>query len=47
MRVPRAFLERWAEEPFFNDAIKGCFVRLGIGKQKEQSVYKVCEIVQV
>merc|ERR1719487_2468803 len=47
VRVPRGWLEKWAEEPFFNNAVKGCFVRLGIGMQEQKSIYKVCEIVQV
>ena len=46
VRVPRGWLEKWAEEPFFNNAVKGCFVRLGIGMQEQRSIYKVCEIVQ-
>ena len=49
IRVPRQWLEKWAEEPFFNDAVKGCFVRLGVGGSSAEGgvVYKVCEIESV
>ena len=32
LRLPRSLLEKWVEEPFFEKAVVGCFVRLGVGK---------------
>ena len=31
LRLPRKLLEIWVEEPFFEKAVVGCFVRLGVG----------------
>lgn len=31
LRLPRKLLEKWVEEPFFDTAVVGCFVRLGVG----------------
>lgn len=31
LRLPRSLLEKWVEEPFFEKAVIGCFVRLGVG----------------
>jgi len=31
LRLPRKLLEKWVEEPFFDIAVVGCFVRLGVG----------------
>lgn len=32
LRLPRSLLEKWVEEPFFEKAVVGCFVRLGVGE---------------
>ena len=32
LRLPRSLLEKWVEEPFFERAVVGCFVRLGVGE---------------
>mmetsp|Transcript_5351 Transcript_5351/g.16870 ORF Transcript_5351/g.16870 Transcript_5351/m.16870 type:complete len:572 (-) Transcript_5351:142-1857(-) len=50
LRLPRSLLEKWVEEPFFEKAVVGCFVRLGVGKASGalgEAQYKVCEIVSV
>jgi len=50
LRLPRSLLEKWVEEPFFEKAVIGCFVRLGVGKApglRGDPQYKVCEIVGV
>lgn len=50
LRLPRSLLEKWVEEPFFEKAVIGCFVRLGVGKAPGTHgapQYKVCEIVSV
>lgn len=50
LRLPRSLLEKWVEEPFFERAVVGCFVRLGVGKApgvSSEAQYKVCEIVSV
>lgn len=50
LRLPRKLLEKWVEEPFFDTAVVGCFVRLGVGKAPGlhgEPQYKVCEIIGV
>lgn len=50
LRLPRSLLEKWVEEPFFEKAVVGCFVRLGVGKApgaRGEPQYKVCEIISV
>lgn len=50
LRLPRKLLEKWVEEPFFEEAVTGCFVRLGVGKapgSRSMPQYRVCEIVGV
>ena len=48
IRMPRLLLEKWVEESFFDEAVRGCFVRLGVGKDdKGAPQYKICEIVSV
>ena len=38
LRLPRSLLEKWVEEPFFEKAVIGCFVRLGVGGLQSVSV---------
>lgn len=50
LRLSRSLLEKWVEEPFFERAVVGCFVRLGVGKVpglRSEPQYKVCEVVGV
>lgn len=47
-RVPREFLERWANEPYFEKAVKGCFIRVARGQGRNgERVYVMAEIVGV
>jgi len=34
---------RWVHMPFFNEAVEGCFVRVGIGAHEGKMVYRVSE----
>lgn len=46
--LPRRRLARWCNEPFFNQSVLGCFVRLFIGESEDrQKCYRLCEIVGV
>mmetsp|Transcript_20384 Transcript_20384/g.60889 ORF Transcript_20384/g.60889 Transcript_20384/m.60889 type:complete len:567 (-) Transcript_20384:8-1708(-) len=49
IRLSRHKLEKWCHEPFFDDLVEGCFVRITIGTSNEtgQSVYRCAEIVNV
>jgi RNA polymerase-associated protein RTF1 len=49
IRLSRHKLEKWCHEPFFDELVEGCFVRIGIGTNNEssQTVYRCAEIVQV
>lgn len=46
--LPRRRLARWCNEPFFEQAVLGCFVRLFIGESDDgMKCYRLCEIVGV
>ncbi|KAH6775289.1 hypothetical protein C2S52_012850 [Perilla frutescens var. hirtella] len=46
--VPRSKLVQWYMEPFFNELIAGCFVRILIGKgEAEVPVYRLCQVLSV
>jgi len=46
LRLKRDQLEKWVDEPFFEDAIKGLFVRVGLGMNREtgKPTYRMAEI---
>ncbi|KAL7521219.1 hypothetical protein ACHAWX_005912 [Stephanocyclus meneghinianus] len=47
--IPRRRLTRWCNEPFFEDAVKNFYVRLGIGRDSktQKACYRLCRIVGV
>lgn len=46
--VPRSKLVKWFMEPYFNELIPGCFVRVNTGKgEAEAPVYRLCEVLHV
>lgn len=46
--LPRRRLARWCHEPFFDQAVIGCFVRIFIGEGDDGSkFYRLCRIVGV
>jgi len=46
--MPRRRLARWCNEPFFDQAVLGCFVRLFIGESEDgKKCYRLCEIIDV
>jgi RNA polymerase-associated protein RTF1 len=47
--IPRRRLARWCNEPFFEDAVKNFYVRLGIGRDSktQKACYRLCRIVGV
>ena len=49
IRLSRHKLEKWCHEPFFDDLVEGCFVRIGIGTSPDtgQPVYRCVQIVGV
>jgi len=47
IRLTRSTLEKWVVEPFFEDAVVGAFVRIGIGRRDDQPMYRVAEVVGV
>ncbi|KAJ1416665.1 Plus3-like superfamily [Sesbania bispinosa] len=40
--IPRSKLAKWFMEPFFEELIVGCFVRVGIGRSKSGPIYRLC-----
>lgn len=47
IRLPRHVLEEWAMEPWLDEAVRGSFVRLGIGLYDGVQQYRICEVVRV
>lgn len=45
--IRRSKLAKWLSEPFFEDLIVGCFVRVGIGKSKSGPIYRLCIVRNV
>lgn len=45
--IPRSKLAKWCMEPFFEELIVGCFVRLGFGKSSSGPIYKLCMVQNV
>ncbi|GMG98532.1 hypothetical protein Nepgr_000372 [Nepenthes gracilis] len=45
--IRRSKLGKWFMEPFFDDLIAGCFVRVGIGVQSGQNIYRLCIVQNV
>ena len=38
-------LQVWLYEPFLEETVVGCFVRVAIGMADGQQVYRMCEVV--
>jgi len=45
--IKRSRLVKWLNEPFFEELIVGCFVRVGIGKSENVPVYRLCMVQKV
>ncbi|GMH19516.1 hypothetical protein Nepgr_021357 [Nepenthes gracilis] len=45
--IRRSKLAKWLMEPFFEELIVGCFVRVGIGMKSGQNVYRLCFVRNV
>ncbi|KAK9920019.1 hypothetical protein M0R45_028585 [Rubus argutus] len=45
--IPRSKLAKWFMEPFFEELIAGCFVRVGFGKSSSGPVYRLCMVQNV
>ena len=46
--LPRRRLGRWCNEPFFEDAVRDCYVKLFIGENEEgKRCYRLCCITRV
>ncbi|KAJ6707032.1 hypothetical protein OIU85_027390 [Salix viminalis] len=45
--IRRTKLAKWFMEPWFEELIIGCFVRVGIGRSKSGSVYRLCMVRNV
>ncbi|CAM6102901.1 unnamed protein product [Calypogeia fissa] len=46
--IRRSKLAKWFMEPFFEDVVVGCYVRIGIGVSNSgQSIYRVCLVKNV
>ncbi|XP_065877735.1 protein RTF1 homolog [Euphorbia lathyris] len=45
--IRRSKLSKWFMEPWFDELIVGCFVRLGIGNSKTGAVYRLCLVRNV
>ena len=47
IRLTRTKIEKWLNEPFFERAVVGCFVRVGIGQSDQKPIYRVAEVIGV
>ncbi|KAL2937368.1 Protein RTF1-like protein [Bienertia sinuspersici] len=45
--IKRSKLVKWVMEPFFEDLIVGCFVRVGIGIKDGRNIYRLCMVQNV
>ncbi|MED6137631.1 hypothetical protein PIB30_066732 [Stylosanthes scabra] len=45
--IRRSRLVKWLNEPFFDELIVGCFVRVGIGRSESGAVYRLCMVQNV
>ncbi|KAL9234080.1 hypothetical protein vseg_008991 [Gypsophila vaccaria] len=45
--IRRSKLSKWFMDPFFEELIVGCFVRVGIGMKSGQSIYRLCIVRNV
>ncbi|XP_010473306.1 PREDICTED: protein RTF1 homolog [Camelina sativa] len=45
--IRRSKLAKWLMEPFFEEVIVGCFVRVGIGRSKSGPIYRLCMVRNV
>jgi RNA polymerase-associated protein RTF1 len=45
--IRRSRLVKWLNEPFFEELMVGCFVRIGIGKSENVPVYRLCMVQRV
>ena len=45
--IRRSKLGKWFMEPFFEELIVGCFVRVGIGRSKSGPIYRLCLVRNV
>ncbi|XP_047318996.1 protein RTF1 homolog [Impatiens glandulifera] len=45
--IRRSKLEKWFMEPFFDELIAGCFVRVGIAKSRTGPIYRLCLVRNV
>lgn len=45
--IRRSKLAKWLMEPFFEELIVGCFVRVGIGRSKSGPIYRLCWVKNV
>ncbi|XP_068324621.1 protein RTF1 homolog [Pyrus communis] len=45
--IRRSKLAKWFMEPFFEELIVGCFVRVGIGRSKSGAIYRLCMVRNV
>ncbi|CAN8245066.1 unnamed protein product [Cochlearia groenlandica] len=45
--IRRSKLAKWIMEPFFEELIVGCFVRVGIGRSKSGPIYRLCLVKNV
>lgn len=45
--IRRSKLAKWFMEPFFEELIVGCFVRVGIGTKDGKNIYRLCVVQNV
>ena len=47
IQITRNKMAHWCHQPFFDEAMVGCFVRVGVGLHEGQQTYRCARIVEV
>lgn len=47
IKMSRFKIEKWCHAPFFKSVAQGCFVRVGIGLNLGNNIYRVAEVIDV
>lgn len=47
IKLSRNKVEKWCHAPFFESVTRGCFVKIGIGNNASEPVYRVAEVLGV
>ena len=47
IKISRSMIEKWIHAPFFSSTLTDAYTKVGIGSKMGQSIYRICQIVEV